>query len=541
MKKLLIAFAAITSILIYAASSQTTHYNLIKPADGDSNWGDGYRANLDTIDNQMFINATGLSDHITDPVDAHTASAIGSVPGSLVCSNQITVQDYLDCLDAQVGAITTGTVVTTNTDQTITGQKDFSTTPIFSSMSTGLVHSDISGALTSSLLVNSDVDPLAGISYGKLFLTDSIVNSDINSSAAIEYSKLDLADSIVNADISSAAAISYSKLNLANSIVDADIGPSAAISKSKIASGTAHRPLVNDASGVISELGPLTNGQLLIGSTGAAPVPAAITGTANQITVTNSAGGIQLSTPQNIGTGSSVQFGTALVGTGSLSSTAVLQANSTTRGFLPPRMTEAQRDAIAAPSTGLVIYNTTSSSLEFYNGSIWVALAASLTNPMDSIGDMIYGGASGAVTKLDSGSAGQILTSNGAAAPSWETPTVVTSGTYSPTVTNVTNSTSPTASGFSYLRIGSIVKVAGQVSSGCTTAGGTSTTIRITLPVATDITAAAQLSGVGGSVADGTAEGLRIIGDTANDAAEFTFTCRATGSHGRRVMFQYEL
>lgn len=40
-------------------------------------------------------------------------------------------------------------------------------------------------------------------------------------------------------------------------------------------------------------LGPLTNGQLLIGSTGADPVPATITAGAG-ITITNSAGGIQI-------------------------------------------------------------------------------------------------------------------------------------------------------------------------------------------------------------------------------------------------------
>jgi hypothetical protein len=52
----------------------------------------------------------------------------------------------------------------------------------------------------------------------------------------------------------------------------------------------------------------LTNGQLPIGSTGAAPVAASLTGTANQITVTPGAGSITLSTPQNIGTGSSPTF-----------------------------------------------------------------------------------------------------------------------------------------------------------------------------------------------------------------------------------------
>jgi hypothetical protein len=37
---------------------------------------------------------------------------------------------------------------------------------------------------------------------------------------------------------------------------------------------------------------------------------------------------------------------------------AAFQINSTTQGFLPPRMTEAQRVAISTPATGLMVYQT---------------------------------------------------------------------------------------------------------------------------------------------------------------------------------------
>jgi len=58
------------------------------------------------------------------------------------------------------------------------------------------------------------------------------------------------------------------------------------------------------------------------------------------------------------------------------SASAVLQANSTTKGFLPPRMTTAQRDLIGTPATGLSIYNTTLNTNDFYNGTAWVSQAA---------------------------------------------------------------------------------------------------------------------------------------------------------------------
>ncbi|MCH2045993.1 MAG: hypothetical protein MK212_17895 [Saprospiraceae bacterium] len=51
---------------------------------------------------------------------------------------------------------------------------------------------------------------------------------------------------------------------------------------------------------------------------------------------------------------------------------AILDIKSTTQGFLIPRMTSIQRDAISNPATSLMIYNTSISSFEFYNNTAWV-------------------------------------------------------------------------------------------------------------------------------------------------------------------------
>jgi hypothetical protein len=58
--------------------------------------------------------------------------------------------------------------------------------------------------------------------------------------------------------------------------------------------------------------------------------------------------------------GSAVNFASSLV-----------TINSTTRGFLPPRMTTTQKNAIATPSSGLVVYDNTTNKLCCYNGSTW--------------------------------------------------------------------------------------------------------------------------------------------------------------------------
>lgn len=51
-----------------------------------------------------------------------------------------------------------------------------------------------------------------------------------------------------------------------------------------------------------------------------------------------------------------------------------LTITSTTQPFIPPRMTTIQRDAIASPVAGMVVYNSTTNVLNFYNGSGWGAV-----------------------------------------------------------------------------------------------------------------------------------------------------------------------
>lgn len=56
------------------------------------------------------------------------------------------------------------------------------------------------------------------------------------------------------------------------------------------------------------------------------------------------------------------------------------------QGFLPPRLTSAQRDLISTPPTGLTVYVTDVQAFFVYNGTIWVQLASSGSTAITATG-----------------------------------------------------------------------------------------------------------------------------------------------------------
>ncbi|HMQ08010.1 MAG TPA: FISUMP domain-containing protein [Saprospiraceae bacterium] len=59
------------------------------------------------------------------------------------------------------------------------------------------------------------------------------------------------------------------------------------------------------------------------------------------------------------------------VGTSAPHASSILDIQSTNAGFLPPRLTQAQRNAITMPTIGLTIYNTWTNCLQWWNGDGW--------------------------------------------------------------------------------------------------------------------------------------------------------------------------
>jgi len=71
-----------------------------------------------------------------------------------------------------------------------------------------------------------------------------------------------------------------------------------------------------------------------------------------------------------------------------------LELSTTDDGFLMPRLTTAQKNAISSPDTNLMVFDTDLSSLQRYNGSAWVAVAAGTgivqLNQEGSSGDPVF-------------------------------------------------------------------------------------------------------------------------------------------------------
>jgi hypothetical protein len=115
------------------------------------------------------------------------------------------------------------------------------------------------------------------------------------------------------------------------------------------------------------------------------------------------------------GLGARAQTPGVAIGTPTAAASAALDVSSTTQGFLPPRLTEAQRTAlgtggIAAPDPGLLVYQTdgTQPGLWYYAASGgWTYL-----NPNGGSGDNLGSGV--ATTNIDLGS--NLLVGNGGTA-----------------------------------------------------------------------------------------------------------------------------
>ena len=114
---------------------------------------------------------------------------------------------------------------------------------------------------------------------------------------------------------------------------------------------------------------------------------------------------------------------------------------------------------------------------------------------------------------------------------------VVTTGTYTPTLTNTTNVAASTAFEARYTRIGKHVTVYGTVNIDPTLAAPTTTVMKISLPVASNFTGSAQCAGV---AIDGPSSQVGAISaDATDNVASLTYRATSTAEATWRYTFGY--
>lgn len=116
---------------------------------------------------------------------------------------------------------------------------------------------------------------------------------------------------------------------------------------------------------------------------------------------------------------------------------------------------------------------------------------------------------------------------------------VITSGTYTPTLTNVTNLDASTAYSCQYLRVGDVVTVTGRVDIDPTTTA-LSTRLNISLPIASDFTALNECAGAA-SAFTVAGQCAAIIADATNNEATMRWKASDTSNVAMMFSFSYRI
>lgn len=112
----------------------------------------------------------------------------------------------------------------------------------------------------------------------------------------------------------------------------------------------------------------------------------------------------------------------------------------------------------------------------------------------------------------------------------------ISSGTYTPTLFNVTNVAASTAYACQYIRVGNVVNVSGKVDVDPTLAAAT--VLGISLPIASTLSAAEKCAGVASSNTIAS-EVAAIDADTVNNRAQMDWVSVSLANHSMYFNFQY--
>lgn len=150
----------------------------------------------------------------------------------------------------------------------------------------------------------------------------------------------------------------------------------------------------------------------------------------------------------------------------------------------------------------------------------------------DATGDIFYRNSGGVLTRRAIGSTNDVLTVSGGL-PVWQAPDYA-SGTYTPTLTNVTNISASTAYQCQYMRVGNVVTVSGKVDIDPTVAGAIR--LGISLPLSSAVPNDFECAGVASTISGAVIYSGGIRADTVNDRADLN-TLILVGDVGNESYF----
>uniref|UniRef100_UPI0040478540 hypothetical protein n=1 Tax=Algoriphagus sp. TaxID=1872435 RepID=UPI0040478540 len=289
---------------------------------------------------------------------------------------------------------------------------------------------NIANIAADAVNITTEITALETLANGKIYLgngsnvaTEVTISGDVTINnagvttigASKVVSSMIANGTIVDADISSSAAIAQSKISGLSTSLEAKAnlasptftGTVSGINKSMVGLGSvdntsdAGKPISTATQTALNSKAPLASptftGTIASGAISATgtvsatafvgdgsrltelPAPSVDAGTLTGSSLNSTVTGSSLT---SVGTLESATVGGKVIvgATSEATPTAILEVSSTTQGFLPPRMTIAQRSAITNPAQGLMIYCTncgTYGEPQYYNGNAWMNFAGS--------------------------------------------------------------------------------------------------------------------------------------------------------------------
>ena len=245
------------------------------------------------------------------------------------------------------------------------------------------LYSANAGGVNQKLSITDTTKMLAPYAKAASVLDSAYIKSQLKSKIAIADSGVSY---ITPTSLTSAINTTVNAGNLNGTILNSSVTESSLTSVGTLANLTVTNPIVGSVTGnaatatiagnitatsntTLTTLSNLTGVGTLANLTVTNPIVGSVTGNAatatiaGNITATSNTTLTTLSNLTSVGTitslttGSITNSGKVIVGaTSPASESAVLEASSTSQGFLPPRMTYAQRNLISNPANGLIIF-----------------------------------------------------------------------------------------------------------------------------------------------------------------------------------------